>query len=123
MFVGQAGLPCNPIIKILGTSTLTGIVVWLGKKIIPLNFQSGFLFSALSLIFIKIAHKINCRIEKKIRIPIIRGVIFCAVAFGTPIAIMHQITPLNLMIAAYLTVVTIATRQIFLVVTDRNPFL
>jgi hypothetical protein len=123
MVFPSEGSPFDPIIKILGTSTLAGTVVWLGYRIIPLNFQSGFLFSALSLITLKIASEINPIINARCRVPIIRGSIFCGIAFGIPIAIMHQMTPLDLMKAGYLTLVAVATRQVFRIVTDRNPFL
>ena len=123
MGVWAGGLPCNPIIKILGTSTLAGTVVWLGNRIIPLSFQCGFLFQTLSLISLKIAWKIDPIVQAKFQAPIIYGSVFCVIAFGIPIAIMHQITPLNLMKASYLTLVAMATRQLFLTATDRDPFL
>lgn len=123
VMVPPGGLPCNPIIKILGTSTLAGTVAWLGNRIIPLNFQCGFLFSTLSLISMKIAWKIDPMIKANFQAPIIYRSIFCAIAVGIPIAITHQITPLNLIKASYLTLVAVATRQVFRIVTDRDPFL
>lgn len=123
MYVPPSGLPCNPIVKITGSSTLAGAAVWLGKSVTHLNFQYGFLFSTLSLISIKIHHKMTPMIEANFRMPIVRGTIHCMVAFGIPIAIMHQITPLNVMQASCLTMIAIASRQVFRVVTDRNPFL
>jgi hypothetical protein len=123
VMVPPEGLPCNPVIKILGTSTLAGTVVWLGSRVIPLNFQYGFLFSTLALISIATASKIDPMIKAKFQAPIIHRSIFCVIAFGIPIAITHQITPLNLIKASYLTLVTVVTRQAFRIITDRNPFL
>jgi hypothetical protein len=121
--VPPEGLPCNPVIKILGTSTLAGTVAWMGKRVIPLDFQCGFLFSTLSLISIKIAQEIYPKVKENFQIPIIRGSIFCVIAFGIPIAITHQITPLNLIQAGYLTLVAMGARKVFRIFTDRNPFL
>ena len=117
------GISSTQVTKILATSTLAGTAVWLGKTVIPLNFQCGFLFSALSLISIKIAHKIDSLIEKRFRIPIIPESIFCVIAFGIPTAFMHQITPLNLLWASYLTIIAAVTRQIYFTVTGKSPFL
>jgi hypothetical protein len=124
LYVPPEGLPCHPIIKIAGTSVLAGAAVWLGRIVVSLNFRDGFLFSAFSLIAIKIAFIINPRIEENFRAPIIRIAIFSSIAIGLPIGITHYlITPLNLTTAAYLATIAVLTRQIFRILTDRNPFL
>lgn len=124
MLVGSEGLPCNPFIKVLGSSTISGVITWLGRGIVPISFGNGFLFSAFSLVSLKIAHRIDSMLEaKKINIPIINGSIFFLVACGAPLAIIYQITPLNLMMGGYLILVSALSRQIFRTVTDWSPFL
>jgi hypothetical protein len=122
----QSLSPQPPLIKmmaILGVSTFTGAVVWLGKRVIQLSFNEGFLFSFLSLFSIKAAHKIKSIAEKKIHSPLILNTLFGSIAFGVPLFLLHQITPLSLISATYLLVASIGIRVFYKKVTDQNPYI
>ena len=114
MFGGKLvgnGLPCHPVIKVLGVSSIAGGMVWIGRIFISLNFQDGFIFSTLSLVAIKIAYLADPFIQPKFKAPIIVSGSFLAISFGIPVVIMSQIKTLNLTMAIYLSIVAILARR------------